>query len=269
MESKTRAMAHKKNMMFYAGCLFIVLGVIKCLFGDASSGGVVIATGLTLVILINFDVELIKLPFLEAKLRKTLNEAEDILEKLRGISLPVSEIAITTASQTGFYQRRIPRKMLYEYVKSITTELEGMNVSSENIQDVKKYWYISTAAEMAGEIAPKIIYALEKRFKELDKEYKENVHQHTTLNDAELDEIHYLHGEVQSELHYFKEDLDILRNDYQNFPSYLKDAITKSKTLTKENKESLMESIKEELMDLEFLINNKDLRRPSIWFSRT
>ncbi|MCP1438391.1 hypothetical protein J3D56_001827 [Erwinia persicina] len=262
----------KKNiqtsLMFYFGFFCVVLGVIKLMFGEVAGGGGVVGTGLVLILLSHFDVEMIKLPFLEAKLRKTLNEAEEILARLKGISLPVSEIALTTASQTGLYSRKIPRKMLYDYVIDISTELKGMGVPEEKIEGVKQSWYSVTAAEISRPIASIIANEFKSVFTELDGKYNDMRRCSDNYTHDELDEIHFLHGEIQSDLHYFNKELDLFRKDYEALPEFFNRKIKDSQALKEGDKEKIFKSIHEDMLDLNFFIINKEIRRPELWFSR-
>lgn len=127
-----------KNTMLALGVILIILGVIASLRENVTGGSVVIVTGLALLILNSFEIESIKLLGLETKLRSTLNEAQEVLEKLRGISVPVSEIALSVAVMAGRWGGRMSGKELHDYVMTIEEQLSQMGIAPHDISKVKK-----------------------------------------------------------------------------------------------------------------------------------
>ena len=133
----------------WLGIIFLVVGAIDSSVGNVSGGAACFAAGILLVLLFSFDVKKFNVFGLAAELREKISEADKILDTLRGISLPISEIAINTASQAGRYDSVVPRKKLYDFVNSISKELEGMGVKAEEIERVREAWYLATSIDMA------------------------------------------------------------------------------------------------------------------------
>lgn len=254
-----------KVIFLLLGLALIIASAINATIGNASGGTICLVAGILTIILFQFDVKSFKVFGLAAELREKLTEADEILDKLRAISVPVSEIAISAASQSGGYQQHLRREQLHDYVSSISNALEQMKVSKQKIEGVKRGWYTATAVNMAVPVIQGIRYKLTSACAELEKingEILSGASNYSADQAKEFDELYIM---AQIELHEFDESMD-LNKDYKSYPSFLNNLINNSKTLKPEVKEELRNRFKEELLDLDYLIEKQELRRPDVWF---
>ncbi|WP_241328718.1 hypothetical protein, partial [Escherichia coli] len=160
-----------KNFLFFIALLLIGAGVIVTLTIGATEGTVVIVTGFGLMVLTQFEWHEIKLLGMEAKLRDTINDAEKVLESLRKVSLPISEVAISLASRTGRLDTATSNKDLYKLVSSISSELEQIGVKKDELTAIKHDWFYFTTFDMCSLLSKTIITILRGHHEEASQIY--------------------------------------------------------------------------------------------------
>lgn len=255
-----------KVIFLLLGLSLIIASAINATVGNASGGTICLVAGILTIVLFQFDVKSFKVFGLAAELREKLTEADEILDKLRAISVPVSEIAISSASQSGGYQQHLRREQLHDYVSSISSALEKMKVSKKKIERVKRGWYTATAVNMAVPVLQGIRYKLTSVCVELEKINGEIFSGTSSYSADQAKKFDDLYTMVQIELHEFDESMELNYKDYKSYPSYLNDLINNLKSLKPEVKQELRNRFKEELLDLDYLIEKHELRRPEVWF---
>lgn len=259
-----------KNCALILGVAFLVLGAINSTLENVTGGAACFAAGVIVIVLFHFDVKSFNVFGLAAELREKLSEADDILKKLRGISLPISEIAITTASQAGRYDSVVPKRKLYDFVTSISGELKSMKVSVDEIERVRDSWYLATSIDMAlpihREIQNKINHHRQIALKKNDDRNKKII----VLNEEETKELDEQIGNIEYDhWNYYEEDGRYVNPNYKTYPEYFKNLISKLRGVPEKDKAEMLVNINEYILDLEYLINQRDIRRPSVWFDKS
>lgn len=255
-------MDNPKNMivLLYFGLACIVLGVISCLAGNVTGGGVVVTTGLALIILSQFQLESIKMPGLEAKLRSTINDAETVLEKLKNISLPISEIALNTAANSGRVGSATPSKKMMEYVAIIEKQLKGMGFDEEKIITIKQPWIKTASYDLSTLLQHKFIdYYSFLSDKEIELLSSIDI-------DSEDDEVK--RSEIIQKTRLMEEEKQAAKkilslDDVFNYVGKLYSFIENSKALNESQKKSFIENNIEAIRDINHLLDTGHIRRPN------
>jgi len=249
------------------GIFFLIVGAGNSTFGNVSGGATCFATGILLILLFSFDVKQFNVFGLAAVLREKITEADKILESLRGISLPVSEIAIKNASQAGRYDSVVPRKKLYEFVNSISKELEGMSVKAEDIERVRDEWYLATAIDMALPVHQEIQKQIDIYHSQAVNKNNDRNSGKLILNEAEEKEFDDLLGRIEWDRHHYYADVvSEINTNYKDYPQYLRKIISDLTGVPEKVKAEMLVKVSEYIEDIEYLINQKDIRRPHVWF---
>ncbi|WP_412159201.1 hypothetical protein [Pantoea sp. SIMBA_079] len=257
-----------KALYSFFGLLLIILGAVNVTMGEVASGGACFAVGIILVLLFRFEVKSFRLLGLAAELKDKIQEADVIIEKLRGISLPISEIAVMTGSQAGRFDGAIPRKKLYDNVMAISSELLKMGVPSERVEQIKDSWYFVTAIDMSIPIRQKINVIIHNKFNSLlTINEKVNTGQ-LALSPDEKKEFEKKFGDIQVDRHEFIEEGEWINPEYRKYPDYFIGIINGLRSLSAEEKKELLSEIEDIISDLNYLIQNKEIRRPEFWFQR-
>lgn len=255
-----------KNFALMLGVIFLTLGAINSTLENVSGGAACFAAGVVVVILFHFDVKSFNVFGLAAELREKLSEADEILRKLRGISLPISEIAITTASQAGRYDSVVPRKKLYDFVRSISEELKDMNVPNESIEKIKDSWYLATSIDMSLPIHKEIQRQLSSHRAKVLAKVDDVRMGRVTLNDEESQALNDELTNIECDNFNYQEDVSYINPNYKSYPSHFLKLINDLTGIPEEDKAGMLLKINEHILDLEYLINHKEIRRPELWF---
>ena len=276
LERDGRNKIHQKTERYFKqgalclGVIFLLLGACNSTLNNVSGGAACFSAGILVILLFHFDVKKFNVFGMAAELREKLNEADRILEQLRGISVPVSEIAISVASKTGRTPQKISRQALFDYVKEIEDELLALNVSQQNIERVKKGWYSITSIEMATIVFRLIKNKLEYKNELFERErmalsnedvYDSEKYQQLfdkqAVTSGDLSEI----DRAGLSLHFNKSF------NFEHTSSFLRTTLMGLSSLNEAEKNDLLTQLSEEWADLDYLLNNKTLRRPQVWFS--
>jgi len=254
------------SVIFLLGILLILLGAINASIEKVTGGLACFATGIALIMLCRFNVDSLKIFGLEAKLQNKIDEAERILDRLRGISIPVSEIAISVASKTGRTPEKISRRELHRYIETINHELNEIGVTSEKIEEIKRGWYSITSIEMAQIILITTRDCLEENISNLLQGLQENdfSFERTQEDNHQVNKLIAARAKVEDE------SLRLVFNrnyGYEETATHLRDFLSKLEVLPQDEVNKLNEKLCEVWRDLDFLIAEKKLRRPENWFS--
>lgn len=254
-----------KVLLFLIALSLIGAGVIVTLSTGPTEGTIIIVTGFGLMVLTQFEWHEIKLLGMEAKLRDTINDAEKVLESLRKVSLPISEVAISLASRTGRMDTATTTKDLYNLVSSISSELEKIGVTQDQLIMIKHDWYYFTTFDMCSIISKKMSTLLRLHHDEADKNYWQ-----WAGGKPVSDQTKQL--EMLKPVQDANKEIESLRNilwkkPYQDMPMILMKFINDSKVISASEKETLLKENNELWKDITFFIKNKEFRRPDFWFS--
>lgn len=254
-----------KNFLFFIALALIGAGVTVTLTIGATEGTVVIVTGFGLMVLTQFEWHEIKLLGMEAKLRDTINDAEKVLESLRKVSLPISEVAISLASRTGRLDTATSNKDLYKLVSSISSELEQIGVKKDELTAIKHDWFYFTTFDMCSLLSKTIIIILRGHHEEASKIYHQWVGNKPITDTEKQLELLKPVRDANAEIEEFRNAF--WKKPYKDIPAILKKLVDDSKVLTMNEKQKFWEENEEVWKDILFFIENKEFRRPEIWFA--
>ncbi|WP_416411585.1 hypothetical protein [Pantoea sp. App145] len=253
-----------KSLMFCSSMICIFLGVISCLFGNVAGGGIVIATGLLLILLSQFEIESFKMPGLEAKLRKTIVEAEVALETLRNIAVPISEISISLAARTGRMGTASSHEELYELAMRIKSELTQIKVDNENINIVLHEWFFYTSFDMGRMIIDPFIEKLRERLNELNADLNEWAGGKPITDHIEHDKFIQPIKKATIEIEHAR--LCMWKKNYRDIPEIIRKCIADCATLSELEKQDFWNEHDDRWEDLIYFVNEGELRRKQVWF---
>lgn len=255
-----------KNSLFFLSLAFICFGVYATVKLGAAGGTIIIATGFGIMIMTQFEWSEIKLLGLEARLRDTISDAEKVLDSLKKVSIPISEVAISLASRTGRLDTATSNKDLFTLVTKISSELKQIGVSDRQLSEIKKDWFYFTTLDMCRIFSEKIKSILNSHYDEERKKYNQwvggkPISDHET-NQKLINKFQCAAGEINilNEL--------LWKKPYEQMPTLLKNFVHESKVITEAEKELLWAQNEELWKDINYFVENTELRRPDFWFSQ-
>lgn len=256
-------MKNNKILMpiFFFGLFCVALGVCVALFGSAVNSSVIIITGLALVILSQFEIETLKIMGLEAKLKVTLSEAEVILGKMKGIALPISELAISVALINNRTDIHLTTSEMYKYILEIESKLEGIGASADDIKKVKDDWIKVSAYDLANSIVKKIVNKISIDLAEEERSVRDRIQKDASLDRAkEMAKSHYLSEQkIKCEQLIYDADLN-----FDNFNELLEVFIKETNVFEQSQKNEFWNENKDICDDIAYLLNNGKIRRPHL-----
>ncbi|HDE1091129.1 TPA: hypothetical protein PCB55_005303 [Klebsiella quasipneumoniae] len=242
---------------FFIALALIGAGVIVTLTIGATEGTVVIVTGFGLMVLTQFEWHEIKLLGMEAKLRDTINDAEKVLESLRKVSLPISEVAISLASRTGRFDTATSNKDLYKLVSSISSELEQIGVKKDELTAIKHDWFYFTTFDMCSLLSKKIITILQDHHEESSKIYHQWVGNKPITDTEKQLQLLKPVRDASAEIEEFRKAF--WKKPYKDIPEILKKLIDDSKVLTMNEKQKFWKTMKKPGKAFCFLLKIRSL----------
>lgn len=253
-----------KGAFFCLGMIFIFMGVILSSTKDATSGTVIIVTGFVFVLLTQFEIKQIKLLGLEAELERKLSEAEQILEKIRGISIPLSSLAVTHAAAQGRWKAAMSPVELYAYVKKIEEQLNDMGVDNEIIRDIKKDWINMMFVFLANKPIDLIYKSLQVKIESENKIITEKV-----SNDCSIISEPAKEKELIRKRDLFQNESEKLGklyladspDSFYHFNEKLTFFVNNTPALNQDEKNLFWANQRDTLEDISYLLTKGDLRR--------
>ncbi|WP_454779537.1 hypothetical protein [Klebsiella michiganensis] len=256
-----------KSSFLFIALAFILFGVYTTFSLDSTRGTIIIITGFGLIILTQFDWGEIKVLGLEAKLRNTINDAETVLESLRNISIPISEVSISLAARTGRWGTATPNKELYTLVSSISKELKKIGVTEHDINKIKKDWFHYTMFDMCNILVSEISQKLYAHRTESQRKYDEWVGGETISDLIKQNEMFEDLRKVDLEIENLHSILK--ETNHQKIYHSIQNLVDRSVSLTQEEKTLFWINNQELWEDIGYFLENKELRRPEFWLNRS
>ena len=94
---------------------------------------------------------------IEAELKEKIQEADVLLNQLRNLIAPISELLFTMVARAGRWDSAIPRKDSYRMMSQFEGQLAQLGVPTNTIEDAKKEWHQFNLLDLSRPIAEEII----------------------------------------------------------------------------------------------------------------
>lgn len=260
-----------KLLVLAFGVLFIVIGLYKICVEHISSASLAIISGVVLLLFTDIDkIESFSLPGLQAKLKSTLVEAEELVFKLRRTSVLQTEMLFTIMARLGG-GRPLTRKEQYEYVQRISEQLRSLKVNEDEIDGAKKDYYYMVSIQMAFSIVSQIQQLLQSKAHQLNLVWQSRTVLIGPPNIYKTQEVY--EQEFREEEFYYSNKSSEVIGCFYGLPSsnpYEKiiDFINGLDRMTEDERLNVFSTVEEELKDLNYIITRHEFRRPEIWFNQ-
>lgn len=198
---------------------------------------------------------------LEAELREKIREADEALQQLRNVSLPISEMLFTMAGRFGRLGSPIPRQDRYRIMQEIEAELVKLGVSQVEIDRSKHDWHRFNMRDEGHAIYTKICKKLDARVQEVDervKAFPQPISDLTTWN------------QLAEERAARSRDLETLMqilqsSDWLEVPKKYEEFINNCPALSDIDRQELFNELEQELDDVRYYAKNHTFRRLEHW----
>jgi hypothetical protein len=254
-----------RKTLFGFALLMLCMGTALSYF-DKVGGAVATYTAafLCLVFVYLSEFELFKAFGAEARLRKKINEADEILQRLREVTLPIAELLFAINARVGLWSAPVPRRDSYRIMKQIEEELRLIGVRPEGLEKARREYDRRNIFDLTRPLIKGFTNALDakKKGKRIESE------NFTKPVSADKQQNYMKLQEERARLDSFRKDLEKFYQieEVDTLPSAIDDSIKKCEFLIEEEKEDLFTRYREEMDDLKYYIKHHDFRRLETWF---
>lgn len=253
-----------KVIIFILGVSMVLLGGYKTLIGSIADATLSFVIAVILLLLTQIEyLKSFKALGLEAVLKDKIDEADTLLAQLKSISLPLTEMLFSTMAHSGRYGK-MSRRDENAYVEKITGQLKLLGVAENLIDTAKKDVYYFNAFDMASAIKSKLSSILHEKEGDWFDIYNR------AARVGMFDQVLMDKSNEQLSL-CRKERIDLKGllkvGDYSLFSLELKGFIKKMESLSDDEKKEFLSEQGEDILDLDYFIANRKIRRPNVWFA--
>lgn len=203
---------------------------------------------------------------LEAELLdKKLEEADRLIKRLRGISLPIAELLFTIIARAGRWDSRLSNRDSYRITKKFEEELKKTGVTESELEEAKKDWHRYNLIDLGRPIIQGIVQEIDSKLK-VKQEAINKFPQPITSEKQPA--YKRLSEDLRESGKFRKEALALYKlEDMHTLPQQIKDFIKKCRLFDDQQKEELLSKHQEQLKDIEYYCKNHEFRRLDVWFA--
>lgn len=198
-------------------------------------------------------------------LDKKIEESDELLNQLRDITAPISEMLISSTARMGRWDSAMPRHQKYELLQRIERELKNCGINEEQLEQAKSDWHFYNIFDLSSPIFEKIVNKLKPILQEREKQLRDFKQPITPDKKEEYEQLIAYRNEASKEIGDFR-DMRQLKNQ-KELPKLIRESIASSDILHPDEKNSLNREVEEEVRDLEHYIKHKEFRRLSVWLA--
>jgi len=199
-------------------------------------------------------------------LDRKIEEAEELLSRLRGITAPIAEMLFSTSARMGRWSSGMPRLQRHELTQRIETELLKCGVSADDLERAKADVHYYNIFDLCSPLLQKINDALKSKIDVREQALNSFPQPITPERKPEFDRLIQVRNAATAE----SEQLSATRKltNQNDIPAHVRSVIEKSELLDPNEKQTLLEATAEEMKDVEHYIRYKAFRRPEVWFGQ-
>ena len=252
-------------VIFILAVLLFVSGAILSLFGKVGSAGSNYGAGfLCLVFVYISQFKSFKGFGIEAELQEKIDEAEEIIKRLREVTLPITNMLFILLSKQGRWSGPMSRRKQIEIISKIEGELSAIGAGQSRLEEAKKEWHSVNIRDLYEVVLQGVRPVFSEELKESEQKLKSMRGVITPdIHDAYSNAIRHKR-EVDCELTKFNK---LLESDGEDgvYDSFL--SMVESSRFLQKNRPDILDDIKDSLSDLDYYIKHKKFRRLDVWLA--
>jgi len=255
-----------KNPLFWVAISLLGCGVVLS-FLDKTGGGIATyGAGIFCLVFVFIDkFESFKGLGIQGKLREKINEADEVIQRLRGISILVTETLFTLMARMGRWDSSLSRRQIHGLMKRFENELRMNGVSSQDIDVAKQEWHRVVIFDLAYKpLLKKIHQKLSEKTLEKDNEvnsYPQPIAASDPVHRRLLEE----RGKMYDYLGIVAGNWDLNKVQSLN-SSAVESLVNDCPFFLEQEKSSMLSDLRPELDDLDHYIRTHEFRRLEKWF---
>lgn len=235
---------------------------------DKAGGATVTYTAAVLCLVFAFLQEFKKFKGfgIEAELlEKKIAEADKILNQLRSLIKPISELLFTMVARGGRWDSAIPKRDSYRLMTQFTTELKALGIGDNEIIEAQKDWHQFNLIDLSRPIIESINNLLQEKNKvqqEVTRAFKQPItpedqpahkksHEESQRIAAQQKELQSIYSLDDRHLAYDR-IIDFLNSCY---------------LISESERDKIISENEAQLKDLKHYTDKHEFRRLDVWFN--
>jgi len=205
-----------------------------------------------------------KLPFFEAEMwEQKQEEAENLIDGMKSLSLTMSKPLARLATSMGYWSSALTRKEMHSLQLSLEDEFKKNAIPEKQIEEALWEIHKFNFRGLFRPIAEYLRESLTEKIKLKDKELSEYP-QPIQAGDPKHQEL----IDKRKNVYDWKNKADAVfkKTDLDTDMEYLENLLKNKELETLIQCPNLYEKFKEELDDLKFYLERKEIRRLQVWF---
>jgi hypothetical protein len=191
-----------------------------------------------------------------------MEEAERVIEQLKGVAVTLAKPAILTGNRLGRWDTHLTQQERHDLMQSISNELEKLGVDKQQIDEALEEYHRFVVFDLLHPIDKPIRDFLLKRTQEIDKQIAS-----LPQPISDQTEIRRLMG-LRAEHARWKKRVSSVRDaPYTTAYRQLHQVLNDCPLLEAADGKDLVNSLSEELEDLKHYCETKTHRRLKLWLS--
>lgn len=261
-----------KNYDFYRLATFILFIILFLAGGYESSRGnvkgalLIFAAGL-FCLLVSFPTifSSVKAFGIEAKFNEKIAEADEVIKRLRELSMPLSEVAFSLIARSGWMKGPISKSDQARLRQEIRNNLAELGISEEDISVVEREWHLTNLSKMARPLTLNIRTACNEKIARIDQEIK-SIRQ--PISGEDIEKVKLLMG-MKKPMHdtVFLTKSVLNPSQIEGYSRELTALLDVPDCFDDSEKADILKSFHDVLEDIRFYEKELAFRRPSVWFS--
>lgn len=254
--------------IFFTSLVLFATGILLAIRDQAAAAGTsYTAAVLCLIFVFLSEFKKFKGLGIEAELLdRKLEEAEVLLSRLRGITVPIAEMLFSTSARMGRWSSGMPRLQQHELTQRIERELLSCGVSASDIDRAKADVHYYNIFDLCSPVLQKISDAMQPKIRERELAIQKFPQPITPERKPEFEGLIQLRNAALADRERVQATRTLKR--FADIPAHIRSVVEQSQLLDASEKQNLLEQVAEEILDVEHYIQYKEFRRPSVWFGQ-
>lgn len=246
----------------FASMSFVSMAVALFLGANGKTGGV--ATALICMILsmlMAFAPRLTELEFmkLRAKFQRTMDEAEEIMQRLRNLIPPLAELGFMLDGRATYIFEPTPRKDILRIERTLFAALESLELQADEIEKIVAPIHKYRKRDLRNVV----VDFVSKLHKERDQRLVQLEVAEKQAHNGQETELSKEYWKKRSAMQ--KTITELSSNRELMTAQSIRDFVTNSEFFDSDEKERFFMDADESFKDLEHYESTNQLRRPEVW----
>lgn len=256
-----------RTTIFITAIILFASGVFLS-YVDKTGGATVTYTAAVLCLVFAFLQEFKKFKGfgVEAELlEKKIEEADKVLNQLRDLIKPISELLFTMVARGGRWDSAIPKRDSYRLMSQFTAELKALGIGEKEITEAQKDWHQFNLIDLSRPIVESIYNLLQEK----NKTQQEKTRAFKQPITPENQPAHAASHKEAQRITAQQKELRLIYSLEDRHSSYSKimDFLNTCYLINDSEKNTILSDNEEQLKDLKHYTDKHEFRRLEVWFN--